>query len=128
MGKVPLVERFLSKVDTSGDCWIWQASTVRGYGQLSTQRGKAPARAHRLSYELFVGPIPEGLEVCHQCDTPSCVRPSHLFIGTHHDNMLDAASKKRIGTHPNSLLKLRPGAPGVHGAGPKDRRELGWQA
>jgi hypothetical protein len=124
-----LLERFLSKVDTSGDCWMWTASRGRhGYGQLSTRHGAAPAKAHRVSFELFSGPIPDGLEVCHSCDTPSCVRPSHLFLGTHHENILDAAAKGRIGVHPNSVANLRPGSPGVHGAGLKSRKELGWPA
>jgi hypothetical protein len=58
-------------------------------------------RAHRWSYERFVGPIPPEHEVCHRCDTPPCVNPDHLFVGTHTDNMRDSSDKGRQG-HPGS--------------------------
>lgn len=51
----------------------------------------------RLAWMAFVGEIPAGLEVCHKCDMPGCFRPDHLFLGTHHENMRDAAEKERMG-------------------------------
>jgi hypothetical protein len=118
-------KRFWSKVDKSGECWIWMGAKSRGYGIMSTHHGKSPIKAHRVSYELHFGNIPEGMMVCHKCDQPSCVNPKHLFLGTQKDNMRDAANKNRIGNHPNSIANLRPGQPGVWGAGNKSNLELG---
>ena len=58
--------------------------------------GKA-GRAHVVAYELFVGPVPEGLMVCHSCDNPPCVRPGHLFLGSNRANLVDASQKGRLG-------------------------------
>jgi hypothetical protein len=63
--------------------------------------------AHRFAYEISIGPIPEGFEVCHKCDNPPCVRPDHFFLGTHSDNAQDALSKGRLicgERHPHSKL------------------------
>lgn len=76
-----------SELDPSG-CRLWTKNTVRGgYGQVS-YRGKQ-VLAHRLSYEISVGPIPEGLCVLHRCHTPACINPDHLRVGTHQDNSND---------------------------------------
>jgi hypothetical protein len=120
-----LEERFWSKVvrPSLAECWGWAGSKSHGYGQMSSGlgRGNAPLKAHRLSYELHYGPVPKGLEVCHSCDNPECSNPLHLWLGTHHDNMRDAANKGRIGRHPNSINNLRPGSTGHIGATPIEK-------
>ncbi len=77
-------------------CWIWTGSlTSRGYGYFA-----CPGQqwlAHRFSYTNVYGPIPDGHFVCHRCDNPRCVRPSHLFIGTAQDNVQDMIAKGRAG-------------------------------
>lgn len=93
-----LKQRFLAKIDKSGPngCWIWLSSTNgRGYGQLSIRHGK-PRYAHRIAYELFRGEIPHRVECLHTCDNPACVNPDHLVLGSHIDNMVDAAKKGRM--------------------------------
>lgn len=86
---------FWDRVDKAGpdDCWLWTAATSGGYGRLWS-KGRM-VYAHRLAYEMSVGEIPDGLEVCHTCDTPLCVNPAHLWLGTHQQNMIDMARKGR---------------------------------
>ncbi len=99
----PLLERFNDKyVVASSGCWEWTASKHRqGYGRLRLgKKGGKTLQAHRVSYELFNGPIPDGVLVCHVCDNPSCVNPTHLFLGTHKDNMTDKYNKGRQGELP----------------------------
>jgi len=74
-------------------CWIWTANKAGKYGQLAY--GTTSKYAHRLSYELHVGEIPKGMCVCHKCDTPLCVNPEHLFLGTVKDNNYDCMNKGR---------------------------------
>lgn len=87
------VDRFWIKVKKSDGCWIWGALRLNGYGCLRFN-GKRTL-AHRVSWEIHNGPIPEGLFVLHRCDNPACVRPDHLFLGTRKDNMQDMIKKGR---------------------------------
>jgi hypothetical protein len=87
--------RFWSKVDKSGDCWTWTAGRDGKYGKFCMPKGQS-CRAHRISYEMAHGPIPDGMFVCHRCDNPLCVRPDHLFIGSNRDNVHDAVRKGRM--------------------------------
>src|SRR5687767_4720826 len=90
----PLSERFWEKVRKTDGCWLWTASrNAKGYGQIMYQR--RPIHAHRVSWQLANGPIPDGLCVLHRCDNPQCVNPGHLFLGTIVDNNRDMFAKGR---------------------------------
>lgn len=118
-------ERFWLKVDKSDDCWLWTAGTDRkGYGMFSVggsrddagRRRNSMVGAHRYSYQLANGPIPDhasfhGLCVLHRCDNPRCVNPEHLFLGTNEDNVKDMdrkgrriTSTKRGSAHSQAIL------------------------
>ncbi len=85
---------FLSEPVTESGCRIWTGTiNAAGYGTISFKN--KPNLAHRLSYELTYGEIPEGMKACHKCDTPSCINPNHLFLGTQRENLEDMARKKR---------------------------------
>ena len=107
------LERFWSKVRKGDFCWDWTHAVSRGgYGKFSVKRSKW-VEAHRISYLIENGVIPDGICVLHKCDNKICVRPDHLFLGTHKDNIQDCISKgrARFGSnpyhgqdHPNSKL------------------------
>lgn len=96
------VYRFWKRVDIEGpvhpvhgQCWLWTGDRLKnGYGRLSAPRG-IESLAHRLAWDLLVGPIPKDLCVLHKCDLPACVNPGHLFLGTNKDNTQDMYAKGR---------------------------------
>ena len=79
-------------VDSEGDCFVWQyARDKNGYGVSNGNQ-----KAHRVVWESFYGPIPKGMLICHSCDSPPCVNPDHLFLGSPKDNSRDAVYKGRL--------------------------------
>ena len=96
--RVPMRDRFMAKVRQEGECLVWTGCRHgQGYGMFSTGRtgDRKMSYAHRVAYELENGPVPDGMFVCHHCDNPPCVDPSHLFLGTHLDNVRDRDAKGR---------------------------------
>lgn len=94
MSQTNYSNRFWSKVNRTDTCWLWTAGkNNHGYGTFKLN--DKPRKAHRIAYELSVGPIPHGLNVLHHCDNPPCVNPNHLFIGTQEDNVRDMTFKSR---------------------------------
>jgi hypothetical protein len=93
--KRPLAERFWEKVEKTDGCWLWAGSKRKtGYGSFSVGPSVSEG-AHRVAYRLAFGPVPDGCFVLHRCDNPQCVRPDHLFLGSHLDNMADMRAKGR---------------------------------
>jgi hypothetical protein len=88
------VNIFLSHIDKTGDCWVW-TGCLNAYGYGVTRINGKLYTAHRFSWFMTHGPIPDGLCILHKCDNPPCVNPSHLFIGTKADNMWDKSFKGR---------------------------------
>lgn len=87
-------ERFWSHVEKSDGCWLWTGELAgKGYGRMKFAGVRE--HAHRMSWEFANGPVQAGLLVLHKCDTPACVRPDHLFLGTQKDNMRDMHAKGR---------------------------------
>ena len=104
------IERyFWQRVHKTDTCWLWTGTISRGYGVIGLRILGNNRFAHRYSYELHYGTIPDDLIVMHICDTPQCVNISHLRLGTQHDNMVDATQKKRFkrGTE-HHAAKLKP--------------------
>jgi HNH endonuclease len=94
--KEVIQERFEEKFipEPNSGCWIWTASINRlGYGTVA-HKGKI-WKAHRVSWDLYTGVIPEGMSVLHKCDNRLCVNPDHLFLGDQTDNMRDMVAKGR---------------------------------
>lgn len=94
----PLEVRFWRYVDKTGGCWVWTGGSrsQKGYGMIQIGGKGSPKKlAHRLSYEMHHGVIPDGMVVMHKCDNPSCVNPAHLKVGTQSENIIDAMTKGR---------------------------------
>ena len=97
-----LRDRFWTKVDKTGDCWLWQAAKdPYGYGRFWVGRNRWEA-AHRMAYTLVVGVIPDEMVVDHMCHNPACVKPCHLRLVTHQENM-----QNRSGARENSKSGIR---------------------
>lgn len=93
--RLPIEVKFWKYVNKTEGCWLWTGKAQReGYGATVGEESKMVS-AHRLSWEIFNGPIPAGLWVLHKCDVRICVRPDHLFLGTNQDNIKDRVSKRR---------------------------------
>lgn len=89
-------EHFWGKVNKTDACWNWIGFALKtGYGRLYCGKERGHMMAHRVSWEIHNGAIGDGLCVCHTCDNPRCVRPDHLFVGTHQQNMQDRQDKGR---------------------------------
>lgn len=94
--KKPAIVRFWRRAQPGPNCWTWDGAPYNGgYGRMYFNE-KVQA-AHRVSWQLFRGSIPDGMLVCHHCDNPICVNPAHLFVGTSRDNVLDMVKKDRLG-------------------------------
>lgn len=93
--KTDLATKFWLRVQKTDGCWLWTRRGQDGYGVITIGTKSRFLRAHRISWELHYGAIPDGLGVLHHCDNPPCVRPDHLFLGTALDNARDRESKGR---------------------------------
>jgi len=100
----PLAERLWEKIDLRGsdECWLWLAAKSDGYGKISTAAPRRTLRAHRVAYELLVGPVPDGLQLDHLCRNRACCNPAHMEPVTRRENLVRGegfAAKCAAATH-----------------------------
>lgn len=103
-----LTERFWLMVlkKSKDECWPWLGSLNKRYGEIRDSK-KRLLKAHRVSWEIHFGPIPDGIKVLHECDYPPCVNPYHLFLGTQYDNVIDMFAKGRNVNPQAKLIKYQ---------------------
>lgn len=120
MALTPIEVRFengYTPEPTTG-CWLWfRHADRKWYGRIFDATHGGNRYAHRVSYEIHRDPIPEGMCVCHKCDTPACVNPGHLFVGTKKDNTQDMVRKGRTNSRQMAEIMRRRIANGWRGEG-----------
>lgn len=97
--------KFWARVEKTETCWLWTGGRTGRYGKFCLTR-TSWCRAHRWAWEEANGPIPEGIFVCHHCDTPLCVRVDHLFLGDNAANVADRVAKNRTRTWATERTRL----------------------
>jgi len=106
--RISTAEKFLLRVKKSATCWIWTGPEFQDSGYGDAELDGKRMSAHRMSYELFVGQIPSGKSVLHECDVRLCVKPEHLFTGTRKDNIDDMVIKGRQASGDRHKSRTKP--------------------